>query len=696
MSEESESPLRRWILPGLIFLLAFLPRALYPVSRSLLWYYRAVHFSDALLARNWAETYQSCHPGVTTMWLSGIGVRAFGWARGLSSPQLLGIEPTIPGTVNQAITAGVVPLALASALCIVLSYRLLRRLLGDRVALAGSCLMALDPFMITHSKVLHVDSLLAMLMITSALFLFSYVRRGSWRDLTLSGASAGLAFLTKIPSLFLVPYAGLTLAVYGLMPADRDPAAKARGRAWKRRFIESGRASLIWGAMVAIVFVVLWPAMWTQPLTVLGWMRDRAVFHVDQVHIQPVFFSGEATYEDPGLPFYLATIAWKTTLVTLPLALAGLVSAALKLRRRVVDKTAWLLLAYVLFFTLQMGLSSHKAPRYLLPVFPALDILAGIGLVDGVTALAGSPARKGRRRLSTAVLALALGLQAAIVLPRHPYYGTHYNRLLGGPGTAQHVLPLQTQGEGLDLAAEYLNSLPRASRARAMVYPLGGEIFARSFIGFTSVGPEPWTDYRVYYANQVQRDLGGEDWEKAWNADRDDTPLWSVAFDGVPYVWVYGAPPEKAAAGGLEYEADYRLGKHIQLESYRLSQATLAPGDTLTVVLIWQADEQIPEDYTVFCHLLSQEGELVAQRDGPPVYGVRPTPSWRVGEMIRDGHQILLEERIPPGEYELSVGMYDPETMRRVPAYAGSGERLPEDRIVLRSVLVQIPDSSSD
>ena len=67
----------RWIVPIAIFLLAFLPRAIYPVSRSMLWYYRAIRFGDALLARDWAETHQSYHPGVTTMWLSGIGIKLF-------------------------------------------------------------------------------------------------------------------------------------------------------------------------------------------------------------------------------------------------------------------------------------------------------------------------------------------------------------------------------------------------------------------------------------------------------------------------------------------------------------------------------------------------------------------------------------------------------------------------------------------
>jgi hypothetical protein len=452
---------------------------------------------------------------------------------------------------------------------------------------------------------------------------------------------------------------------------------------------------LIWGAVAVALFVVAWPAMWVQPLDVLGWMEDGISFHVEEVHTNPVYFAGKASYDDPGLLLYLATMAWKTTLVSLPAALAGIVWATVQLRRRRLHKLTWLLAAYVICFTVQMGLASHKHCRYLLPVFPALDILAGIGLAKGATAVAKLREGQEWRWLTTTSIAIALALQASVALPRHPYYGTHFNRLLGGPRVAQHVLPLQDQGEGLDLAAEHLNSLPRASRARAMIYTLGGEMFERYFLGFTSTGPEAWTDYRIYYVNQVLRKLGGAEWEKTWNADYETPPLWSVAFDGITYVWVYGTPPEPPAADGTEYDGGYRLGEHIQLKRYRLSDETLAPGDTLTIALIWQTDAQMEEDYTVFCHLLSTSGELIAQRDGPPICGVRPTPSWRAGEVIEDSYQVVLPDVTPPGEYELSVGMYELETMQRVPAYTRAGERLPEDRIVLGSVVVEMPASFS-
>jgi len=118
----------------------------------------------------------------------------------------------------------------------------------------------------------------------------------------------------------------------------------------------------------------------------------------------------------------------------------------------------------------------------------------------------------------------------------------------------------------------------------------------------------------------------------------------------------------------------------------------LVPGGSLTVVLIWETDAEIEENYMVFCHLLSTSGELVAQRDGPPVYGVRATPSWRAGEVIEDSYEIFLGEDLASGEYELSVGMYDAASMERLPAYNASGERLPQDRIVLGSIHIQAPN----
>ena len=657
------------------------------------WYNRAVSFGDALLARDWAGTYQRYHPGVTTMCLSGIGLKLLGWQQGLSSEQLLGLAPIKPGTLNDGVTAGVIPLAFAIALCIALTYPLLSRIVGRKAALSGSCLLALNPFYIAYSKVLHVDALLATFMLVSALFLLNYLQRGRWFDLVLSGVFAGLAFLTKSPGLFLIPYAGLAVGMYRLVKSESDCGQRARTTGWLRQIVTLMGVLAIWAGIAAAIFVVLWPAMWVEPMDALRQVGGRIIFHVETAHRNPIFFNGQVMFEDPGLPFYLATIAWKTTLVTLPACCAALVFALLRFRRSEPSRVAGMLIAYVFFFTIQMGLSARKGLPYLLPAFPALDVAAAVGLVQGAEAIGRLRWWRNRGWISTALVALAVVLQAVVVLPRHPYYGTHHNALLGGSRVARRILPLQDQGEGLDLAARYLNTLPRAQRASAELHKRSAEIFGRNFVGLTSIGNDPPANYRVYYVNQVMRHLGGEEWDDTWEVDRHNVPLWSIAFDGVTYVWIYGAPPEEPAPGGPEYEVDYRLGEHVQLRQVRLSATTLAPGDTLTVVLNWVSDGEIKRSYNVFCHLLSASGELVGQRDGVPLHGIRPTPSWRAGEIIEDSYGILLDDNVAPGECELWAGMYDLETMERLDVYDATGKRLADGRIPVGSVRVQSLES---
>ena len=674
----------RLAAPILIFLLAFVPRAIYPVSRPMQWYNRAVRFGDAVLAQDWAGTYERYHPGVTTMWLSGIGIKVFSWGKGLSSEQLLGAAPTKPGVLNGAVAAGVVPLALVIALSIVLSYTLLNRIAGPKVALVGGCLLALDPFYITYSKVLHVDALLAAFMLTSALFLLSYLHRLKRLDLILSGLFAGLAFLTKSPSFFLVPYAALAVGACKLLP---ETSGEWLG--WLRWFRDIAGSLLVWGAVAAVVFVALWPAMWVEPLHALRRIGVRIGFHIETAHYNPVYFNGEITQKDPGLLFYLATVAWKTTLVTLPMVCAGVLSAVLQLLRGKRDVVLWLFLAYAVFFTAQMCLGARKELRYLLPAFPALSIVAAFGLARTADAVASTLPWRSKNWLPWTVITGALVLQAAMVLPRHPYYGTLHNRLLGGSQMAQRILPFQDQGEGLDLAGRYLNTLPRAQRATAGLFRLGASVFRRNFLGLTSSVSDPRANYRVYYVNQVMRQLGDEAWEEVWRADRQREPLWTIAFDDVTYVWVYGAPPAAPAAGGPEEDVDYQFGEHIRLARVRISADVLSPGDELTVVPVWTSDGEVERSYKVFCHIMSEDRELAAQRDGFPLNGVRQTPSWRAGERIEDSYGIQLPEDLPPGEYQLSLGMYDPESMERLPVYDGTGKPVPHRCVVLGSVRVE-------
>ncbi len=55
----------------------------------------------------------------------------------------------------------------------------------------------------------------------------------------------------------------------------------------------------------------------------------------------------------------------------------------------------------------------------------------------------------------------------------------------------------------------------------------------------------------------------------------------------------------------------------------------LPPGANLRVTLLWRADTAVPDSYTAFIHLLAADGRLLAQHDGIPAQGTRPTPTWQ-------------------------------------------------------------------
>lgn len=173
---------------------------------------------------------------------------------------------------------------------------------------------------------------------------------------------------------------------------------------------------------------------------------------------------------------------------------------------------------------------------------------------------------------------------------------------------------------------------------------------------------------------------------------------WLVNFP-TPYyedeaVLVYRTTPELGAdrlAAEDAYTSDARLGDHIRLPGYRLSSEGLTAGETLTVTLFWQSESRLNKDYHVFVHLLDAEGQLAAQRDSVPVHAERPTWSWWENEVIQDEYALAIDPALPSRTYTLSVGMYELPSGARLPAMKATGERMPEDRIVLGEIRVEAP-----
>jgi hypothetical protein len=305
---------------------------------------------------------------------------------------------------------------------------------------------------------------------------------------------------------------------------------------------------LVWFGVAALVFVLLWPAMWVDPIGSLSRVFSQATAYASEGHEIPTYFYGDVYLGgDSPWYFYPLVYLWRIT----PVTLIGLILAFLALifpqLLPVARERRRLMLALLLFsvlFTIFMSLGAKKFDRYLLPVFAPLNVVAALGWLA-----VERPARRySNLAFSTyhrVAFILLLGVllmgQLFSVFQAYPYYLNFYNPLLGGTRKAAQVM-MVGWGEGLDQAALYLNALPRTNKERAIAW-YGDGCFSYFFDGTTvpigldfTLSDLRGTDFVVLYLNQWQRGLPSAEFMAYFEQLE---PSHVVRLDGVEYVRVY-------------------------------------------------------------------------------------------------------------------------------------------------------------
>ncbi len=102
-------------------------------------------------------------------------------------------------------------------------------------------------------------------------------------------------------------------------------------------------------------------------------------------------------------------------------------------------------------------------------------------------------------------------------------------------------------------------------------------------------------------------------------------------------------------------------------EAVNLSRAAFHPGDSIDLRLFWRALAYMYTDYTAFVHVIGPDGEIVYQYDQRPMQGFLPTSYWPPNQVITDNYTIEIPADAQPGDYTVRVGLYDLDTMTRLP-----------------------------
>lgn len=97
----------------------------------------------------------------------------------------------------------------------------------------------------------------------------------------------------------------------------------------------------------------------------------------------------------------------------------------------------------------------------------------------------------------------------------------------------------------------------------------------------------------------------------------------------------------------------------LRLLGVNLPPQPARPGRPWRVTLAWQALTSPAADLGSFVQLLDANGRLRSQANRPP--GDRPTRAWLPGEVAVTTYDLDLPADLPPGDYRLIAGLYDPD-----------------------------------
>ncbi len=638
-----------WLTVGLI---ALLPRVLnlgqfVTDDEVNFWTRRSLIFLNALSTGNFGDTAISTHPGVTTMWLGSAGILL------RQAVEASGMVANMDYATQMALMR--LPLALVHTAAILLGYAMLLRLVEPPIALLGAVFWAADPFVIAYSRLLHVDALLMTGATLSILALACWLDdprphiRPYW--LVASGVAAAFAVLSKSPGIMLVPFAGVVV-LYAGWHARLEP------HGWRGWLMPAVRAGVVWGSAYAATVLLLYPALWAAPLQVLELFKTGVTAEGAQPHQVGNYYMGRVN-PVPGWDFYLMAILMRTT----PHMLLGLLLLPLVWRQPQVQpfqRTLLVLGLFVLLFTLAMSGFPKKFNRYIVPVFPALNILAAAGIVGGVAWLTRTVQPRLHTLVQQATLTTLIALAALNAAFWHPYAIVAFNQLLGGTRAGTWMFS-SGWGEGYDQVAAWLNQQeditgvltlsikanvvgPYLKHGAQIITPRGSTI------------PDQ-AGYAVVYIYQTQ----GTVFPPFDQFYPRATPVHTVTLHGVPHARIYQIPPR------MQHERADQFGAAphtVTLRGYSLARPT---ADQLDVTLQWHSASPPQPEPLLFLHLLDQQGNRLAQADVPPAGPGAPLATWQAARAYTWRHVLPLPPDLADGAYWLALGLYDPATFARLP-----------------------------
>lgn len=604
-------------------------------------------FTLALLNGDWAGTIVGKgYPSVTVFWVHALGLAVARLIWGAETAQTWLTHTLIFDMLGQRRLI----MAVINALLFGPIFWQARQLLGTSRAFWGSLFMTVTPFLLADSRTMRGDALMCSLMIISLLGFLLYLRDNQRGQLLSSGVSFGLAFLTKITAIPLVGLVGLATLVY---------FGRQTARPWLIRLKQIGLTLLMWGTIAGLTIVALWPALWVAPFEVVDFMTSYAA---DSIDGRLNYFWGELTHDEPLHLFYPVAFLFRATplMVGGLLILAGLLIHAAWQRQRPDFLTAgntlngsvyWTvlaLLAYSLIYWLVLDFGALKRDRYLMPIFPAMALLTGVGwlwLINRLAKISTVNRLPQGWRLGWLLFGLTFSLELGHIVTTHPYYYTYWNPTMGGGRLAEFAMMAESGVDSVPFVT--LSQRPQAEQETIAI--LTTRDYKPAYVGQTvrMLNTDPWVTANFVVLRQYHYQTEKFDPHILEYLYRQP-PVQILDFQGYRWAWVYPGPAAQYYAGSL-------LDGEAQLLGYNVNRDEISLNQPLRVTLYWENKGLQPTDQ-IFVHLVDASGFTWLATTAQPLPEFASV-AHRLEAIVESEAELPVLPGTPPGVYYLKIGV---------------------------------------
>lgn len=509
----------------------------------------------------------------------------------------------------------------------------LGRLLSGRLTgLLAALFLAAHYEFFEHARRVNPETTSVTLALVSLLLVLYYRLSGKRYLLILSAVALAGSFLLKLFMVIALPLGILILAFY---PTGQNPLAHARQNK-KRIFTDY----LLWfGITFGLVFAV-WLMMGLPNL-----IQQSILFYINR--------NAAYVYN----PLQNLTTIWKliaATPIFSAVALLGLGVALAQFKR-----SGWIIATWALLTLLFLMTFTPLRSKHLRMLLPLVALLAAVGFNQLV--VYWWKIKRNHSLLNWgggAILALlTISLSIEMVAP--------FNRLTYKPvkpllendvkPIAQGILKFTTPQDCLITDDPYM-----AYVTKRLPPPWFSNM---SYARFTS-GSLKMEELQAV-TNQANCQVVVPTFDRLKNGSR---PFYNWLKLNYLRIWVVEGYTVMLGKPLYNINPDMPLQANFNNQVELLgADWTKADAGTVYLTLYWKGLQKFEQRYKIFVHLRNPANQTIATGDHEVYDGLLPTQLWPLGGgILKDTNRLPVSE-IPPGTYTLYIGLYNPDTLERLP-----------------------------